>query len=141
LQTLPAFDSIPAYEFLIYNLKNEYPQIQYSTLVLKRYSEFIAEVSGTVFFENNIHLNVKELIDFRKKQIKTYSYEIYLGREKQYWYDNQPHPNDTSLQATFPHHKHIQPNIRHNRVPSLSIHFDRPNLSFLIQEIIEKFLT
>ena len=141
MQALPAFDSIPDYEYLIYNLKNEFSQIQYSTLVLKRYGAFIAEVSGTVYFEKNIHLNVKELIDFRKKQIKTYSYEVYKGRERQYWYDNQPHPNDTSLQATFPHHKHIQPNIKHNRVPSPSIHFDRPNLSLLVREIIENFLT
>jgi len=81
---LPAFKSISTYEYLIYNLKNEYPQIQYSTLVLKRYGAFIAEISETVFFEKNIHLNVKELIDFRKKQIKAYGYEIYKGREKQY---------------------------------------------------------
>ena len=136
-----ALDSIQAYEYLIYNLKNEYSQIQYSTLVLKRYGALIAEVSGTVYFEKDMHLNVKELIDFRKGQIKTYSYEVYSGREKQYWYDNQPHPDDPSLQSTFPHHKHLQPNVRHNRVPSPDIHFDQPNISFLIKEIIENFLT
>ena len=138
---MPAFDSISAYEYLIYNLKNEYSQIKYSTLVLKRYGAFVAEVSGTVFFEKDVHLNVKELIDFRKEQIKAYSYEVYAQKEKRYWYDSQPHPNDPSLQSTFPHHKHLEPNIRHNRVPSPHIHFVQPNIYFLIKEIIDNFLT
>ena len=135
------FDSITEYEYLIYNLKNEFSQIKYSTLVLKRYSAFVAEVSGIIFFEKNLRLNVKELIDFRKKQIRAYSYEVYEGSEQQYWYDCQPHPDDPSLKQTFPHHKHIQPNIRHNRAPSPNIHFDQPNLSFIIKEIIDNLLT
>ncbi len=39
-------------------------------------------------------------------------YEVWRGKEKVYWYDAQPHPNDPALQSTYPHHKHIQPNIR-----------------------------
>ncbi|MGH7493659.1 MAG: hypothetical protein ACREOO_14880 [bacterium] len=85
--------SMQGYESLIYSLPNLYPQIQYSTLVLKRYGRHAGEVSGTVFLEKEIKLNVKELIDFRKKRIRTYSYETYLGRNKQYCYDDQPHPS------------------------------------------------
>jgi len=59
---MPAIDSILAYENLIYNLPNEYPHIEYSTLVLKRTGPNVGEVGGTVFFEKNIRLNVKELL-------------------------------------------------------------------------------
>ncbi|MGQ9626402.1 MAG: toxin-antitoxin system TumE family protein [Anaerolineae bacterium] len=30
-----------------------------------------------------------------------------IGRERLYWYDDFPHPNDPILASTFPHHKHI----------------------------------
>jgi hypothetical protein len=88
-----------------------------------------------------VRLNIRELIDFRRKRIKTYSYEVYRNRDKQYWYDDQPHPNDPSLQSTHPHHKHIPPDIKHHRIPAPNLHFDQNNLPFLIQEIIDNFLS
>jgi len=136
---MPAIDSISAYENHIYNLPNEYPHIEYSTLVLKRTGPNVGEVGGTVFFEKNIRLNVKELIDFRRNRIKTYSYEIYVNRDKHYWYDDQPHPDDVSLQSTFPHHKHIHPDIKHHRISAAGIQFDQSNLPFLVQEILQTF--
>ena len=33
------------------------------------------------------------------------------------------------------YHKHILPDIKHNRVPASNISFDHPNLDFLIQEV------
>lgn len=137
---MSSFDSISAYENFIYNLPNQYPRIQYSTLVLKRLGPHVGEIFGTIFFEKGIKLNVKELLDFRRKRIKAYSYEVYLERTKQYWYDDQPHPNDPSLQSTSPHHKHIHPDIKHHRIPAPNIHFDQNNLPSLIQEIIDNFL-
>ncbi|MEM7483455.1 MAG: DUF6516 family protein [Acidobacteriota bacterium] len=51
-------------------------------------------------------------------------------------YDSQPHPNDESLQVTHPHHKHVPPNIKHNRVPAPNMGFGRPNLPALVEEAL-----
>jgi hypothetical protein len=40
-----------------------------------------------------------------------------------------------SLASTFPHHKHIPPDLRHHRVPAPNMSFNRPNLSGLLGEI------
>ena len=50
-------------------------------------------------------------------------------------YDSQAHPNDPTLAATHPHHKHIPPDIKHNRVPAPELSFTEPNLPFLLAEI------
>jgi hypothetical protein len=34
-----------------------------------------------------------------------------------------------------PHHKHIPPNIKHNRIPAPQMSFTQPNLPALIREI------
>ena len=67
----------------------------------------------------------------------SYGYEIYRGEERLYWYDDFPHPNDQTLASTFPHHKHIPPDIKRNRIPAPKISFTRPNLPILLQEIEE----
>jgi len=67
--------------------------------------------------------------------ITSYGYEIYRSKERLCWYDDFPHPDDSHLALTFPHHKHVPPNIKRNRVPSPEISFTRPNLLVLIQEI------
>jgi hypothetical protein len=36
---------------------------------------------------------------------------------------------------TYPHHKHIPPNIKRNRIPAPDLSFTRLNLPFLIEEI------
>jgi len=43
--------------------------------------------------------------------------------------------NDPALQSTHPHHKHIPPNIKHNRIPASEMSFTQPNLPVLIWEI------
>ena len=67
--------------------------------------------------------------------IASYGYEVYRGDERLFWYDDFPHPELAELASTFPHHKHLPPNARHNRVPAPEISFIRPNLPFLIDEI------
>jgi len=52
-----------------------------------------------------------------------------------YWYDSQPHPNDPTVQSTYPHHKHIPPNMKHDRIPAPEMSFNQPNLPMLIREI------
>jgi hypothetical protein len=67
--------------------------------------------------------------------IDAYGYEVWRGEGKLFWYDSQPHPNDSKLRPTHPHHKHVPPNIRHNRIPAPEMRFDRPNFPVLIDEI------
>lgn len=80
---------------------------------------------------------IRERVLFNRLPIKLdwYGYEIYQGDQKISWYDPQPHPNDEALQTTFPHHKHIHPNIKHNRIPAPNINFTEPNIIALISEI------
>jgi hypothetical protein len=65
---------------------------------------------------------------------------LFGRKEKLYWYDSFPHPNDSSLASTDPHHKHVPPNIKHHRVPAPDLSFTRPNLPFLIEEIEHQVL-
>ncbi len=67
--------------------------------------------------------------------IDWYGYEVWHANKKLYWYDSQPHPNDPTLQSTHPHHKHIPPDIKQNRIPAPEMSFNQPNLSALIHEI------
>ena len=70
-----------------------------------------------------------------------YCVPAYPPKEKLYWYDSFPHPNDPSLAATDPHHKHIPPDIKHYRIPAPELSFTRPNLPFLITEIGRRYLS
>jgi hypothetical protein len=42
---------------------------------------------------------------------------------------------EPSLAGTHPHHKHIQPGIKHNRIPAPGMSFTQPNIPALIKEI------
>ncbi|HOU13429.1 MAG TPA: DUF6516 family protein, partial [Anaerolineae bacterium] len=59
----------------------------------------------------------------------------YTDKNKIYWYDSWPHPNDRILASTHPHHKHVLPDIKHHRIPAPELSFTEPNLPFLIREI------
>ena len=72
----------------------------------------------------------------RSTLVVAHSYEVWLGGDKLYWYDSQPHPNDPTLAGTHPHHKHLPPDIKHHRVPAPGLNFSQPNLPFLIAEIL-----
>lgn len=67
--------------------------------------------------------------------IEFYGYEIWHNADKIAWYDAQPHPNEPTLQSTYPHHKHVPPDIKHHRVPAPDMSFTRPNLPVLRAEI------
>ena len=104
-----------------------------------------------------IVLCVQEYHNFELGVIEGYGYEIsrahtspevhdlpvaaeycrasYPHKEKLYWYDSFPHPNDPSLTSTYPHHKHIPPDIKHHRIPAPDLSFTCPNLPFLIAEV------
>jgi len=93
-----------------------------------------------VTFDGEVMLDVWELVDFEAKRIRSYSYEIYRADEKIAWYDPFEHPHIPELASTYPHPKHILPDIRHHRVPAPGISFEQPNLPNLIQEIVHEIL-
>ena len=125
------------YELFLYTLSEQFPAVRRSTVTLVRRGAALARVSGTLYFEHGIRLAVRERLVYHRLPvvIDWYGYEVWRGDEKLYWYDSQPHPNDSSLQSTHPHHKHIPPNIKHHRIPAPALSFRRPNLSALIREI------
>ncbi len=131
---------IQAYERFIYSLPDTFPSIHRSTLVVIRRGPTIAELTGEIEFDQGIILGVWEDLNFARGVIQAYSYWVEQGDERLYWYDPQPHPDDPSLTSTFPHHKHVPPDIKHNRVPAPGISFEQPNLPFLVREIEETLL-
>ena len=125
------------YELFLYSLTEIYPEIKRSTITFIRLGSTLTRVSGELFFENDIRLVVRERVLYHRLPIilDWYGYEVYRGKEKLYWYDSQPHPNEKSLQSTHPHHKHIPPDIKHNRIPAPNISFTQPNIPALVLEI------
>ncbi|MFQ5341216.1 MAG: DUF6516 family protein [Anaerolineae bacterium] len=137
--TFSAFDS---YEQFLYSLPEAYSSIQTSTLVLIRHGRSVAVVRGELHFEQGIRLVVREhLLALPTVEITDYGYEVWRGEQRLYWYDAQPHPHTPALQSTHPHHKHVLPDIKHNRVPAPDLSFTQPNLPFLIEEIDHALLT
>jgi len=151
-----------AYEAFIYALPDRYASIRRSTLVYIASGSLFGRVEGRIFFAGDMVLCVQEFLNFELNVIEGYGYEVsrprdalegqrapatdeycrasYPNKEKLYWYDSFPHPNDPSLASTDPHHKHIPPDIKRHRVPAPDISFTRPNLSFLIEEIAQQVL-
>lgn len=111
------------------------PNIERSTVTLWSDSPYTGIAEGEVFFSNGIRLRMREEIDFAAALIASYGYEVYRGEERLYWYDDFPHPGDPTLASTFPHHKHVPPNIKRNRIAAVGISFEYPNLPFILGEI------
>jgi hypothetical protein len=128
--------SLDAYSRFIAALLDQ-PTIRNSTLAVWSDSPYTGIAEGEVFFTNGLRLRLREEVDFDAGIIISYGYEVYKGDERLYWYDDFPHPNDPTLASTLPHHKHVPPDIKHHRIPALGMSFERPNLPFLIQEILE----
>ena len=113
------------------------PTVERSTIAVWSGSPYTGVAEGEIFFSSGIRLRMREELDFAAGLITSYGYEVHRGEERLYWYDDFPHPDDPTLASTLPHHKHVPPNIRHNRVPAPEMSFARPNLPALIQEIEE----
>jgi hypothetical protein len=111
------------------------PPVERSTVTVWSASAYTGVAEGEVFFAKNLRLRIREELDFDAGLITAYGYEVYQGTDRLYWYDDFPHPNDPTLASTFPHHKHVPPNIKRNRIPAPEISFTEPNLPALIQEI------
>lgn len=131
---------LSAYSYFIAALLSR-PNVLRSTVVVWPDSPYTGIAEGEVVFANGLRLRIREELDFDVGLITAYGYEVYRGDEKLYWYDDFPHPNDPTLAATFPHHKHVPPNIKNNRIPAPEISFSRPNLAILIIDIEELLKT
>lgn len=125
------------YELFIYTLVEQFPTVQKSTVTFIRRGASLARVSGDLFFPQGIRLVIRERVLFHRLPgvIDWYGYEVWRNDERLYWYDPQPHPHDPELQKTHPHHKHVPPNIKHNRIPAPELKFTEPNIPWLIHEI------
>jgi len=128
----PAFEE---YCSLIVSLPDQFPSIRSSTLTAYTVGPFAAEVEGQVTFEAGYVLDVWELLDLSNRTIRNYSYELNRAGERVWWYDPTEHPGDPSLSSSYPHHKHVPPDIKHHRVPAPGLSFVRPNLPVLIEEV------
>jgi hypothetical protein len=95
----------------------------------------LAKLEGRVECEGGISLEVWELIDFSTKRIRSYSYEVYRASEKICWYDSWEHPEIPALASTFPHHRHLPPNLRDNRLPAPGISFEAPNIDVVVEDV------
>lgn len=133
--------SFQEYSHFVYTIRDRYSSIRGSTLVLIPLGPLSGTLRGVLEFDQGITLRVLERIDFDAQSIDYYSYTVSQQGKVRYWYDPQPHPEAPSLASTHPHHRHVLPDIKHNRVPAPDIHFDSPNLPFLIEEIERDLLS
>lgn len=154
--------SRPEYAEFIYQLTSHFPSIRFSTLAIAPPGLDVAYMSGMLTFGADIVLCVSEWLDFSGRVILRYSYEVsraprpfddtpiphattycligYEHKDVLYWYDSWPHPNDPTLASTHPHHKHVHPNIKRNRIIAPNMSFTRPNFPVLIEEIEQNML-
>jgi len=125
------------YELFLYTLSEHFPSIRHSTMTFVRKGASLARVAGELIFEHGIRLVIREriLYDRLPAVIDWYGYEVWCKDEKLYWYDSQPHPDDLTLRKTHPHHKHIPPDMKHNRILAPEMSFIQPNIPLLVREL------
>jgi len=125
------------YELFLYTLAEQFPSIRRSTVTFVRLGATLARVAGELYFDQGVRAVVRERVLYHRLPavIDWYGYEVWQGEKKLYWYDSQPHPNDPALQSSHPHHKHVPPDVKHNRIPAPEMSFTRPNLPVLIRDI------
>ena len=125
------------YELFLYTIAERFSSVRHSTLVLVRRGASLARVSGELIFDHGFRWVVRErlLFDRLPMTIDWYGYELWQEEEKLCWYDPQPHPEQADLQPSYPHHKHVPPDIKHHRIPAPQMSFVRENLSTLIEEV------
>ena len=127
--------SIESYSQFVYSFLDHTATVRKHTIRVYPRGARIGVLEGTVEFNHSVVLRVYERLDFARQRILVYSYEVWQNQRQLYWYDPQEHPGDASLASSFPHHKHVSPDIKHHRVPAPELWFAGPNLPFLIREV------
>lgn len=128
-------DSYKKYAEFLSTLRDNFSSIKNGKFKAYLTSAFEGHAEGTIKFPNEVVLTFVEEIDFDTKKLFKYGYTVYRAGEKLYYYDPQPHPDNPALASTFPHHKHIPPDLKHHRIPAPGLSFERSNLEFIIHEI------
>jgi len=118
-------------------LIQQFPAVRRSTVTFVRRGATLARIAGELQFDLGLRLVIRQRLLFHRLPgvIDEYGYEVWKGEEKPYWYDSQPHPGGSTLQSTYPHHKHVPPGIKHHRIPAPDMSFTRPNLPGLIRDV------
>lgn len=129
-----SLESLADYSYFLAETMSR-PSVLRSTIRVWSSSPFTGTAEGEATFANGIRLRMREELDFADGLITSYGYEVYRGTERLYWYDDFPHPEESALASTFPHHKHVPPDIRRNRTPAPNLQFTGPNLIAIIEEI------
>jgi hypothetical protein len=131
------FQSLHDYEEYVYTLRQRFPAIQHSTLVVIPRGKRIAVLQGEITFASGYRIIIRERLSFDADVlvIESYGYELWRNADIIAWYDSQPHPDNPALAGSHPHHKHIPPDVKHHRVPAPEMSFTQPNLPVLIQEV------
>jgi hypothetical protein len=128
--------SLSDYERFVYGLQDSHSEVVLSTLRLYSTSALTALLEGELTLQNGLVIRVMEVLDFKVKRIRNYSYAVYRDGIKIRWYDAQPHPENPDLAPTFPHHYHEEPDIEHNRRPAPAISFESQNLLSVIEDCL-----
>ncbi len=129
-------ESLTSYSHLLATLLDRQDVIR-STVTVWSTSPYTGVAEGEVFFVGGFRVRMREELDFDEHLIASYGNEVYRGVDKLFWYDDFPHPNDPTLAETHPHHKHVPPNIKRNRLPAPGISFTHPNLPQILRELEE----
>jgi hypothetical protein len=130
-------NDINQYAEFIYSLPEKFPDIIEARIDLFTIGQNLLKITGIIYFPAGIVLCFNERINIKIARYQKYYYEVRKNDQLLLYYDPQPHPDDPDFASTFPHHKHVPPDIKHNRQPAPDLSFDRPNLPALIQEIVD----
>jgi hypothetical protein len=91
--------SLEEYQTFIYTLAASFPLVESSTLVIRWVDEDTRWFTGEVFFAHDIRLHVSEVINFSRRAIVRYGYEIYRGDERLYCMIRSPIPTTLHLRV------------------------------------------
>jgi len=130
---------ISGYSRHVHSIQERFPFVTQSTLRVIPLGATLARVEGRMECLGGIAIEVLELVDFAEHRLRSYSYEVYRRQEKVCWYDHWPHPELPELAATFPHHRHMLPNLRDNRQPAPGMSFAQPNLDTVLADVARDF--
>ena len=132
--------SLELYGYTIYEFLDASPAVRGHTIRVYSRGATTGVLEGSIEFDRGIVLRVYERLDFARQRIMTYSYEVWQGQQQLYWYDPWEHADDPDLASSFPHHKHVPPDIKHHRISAPGLSFTRPNLPFFVGEVEREML-
>ena len=91
------------YQAFVYRVSTDYPVVTRSTLTYIPTGTHFARVQGVLFFAQSVTLCVQEFLNFNLQVIEGYGYEV-------------SRIQSGLTEQQFPHHKHVHPDIKHNRL-------------------------